>query len=89
VASGELGVLEDPTIAEIAAAHDVTPAQAILRWHLQLGNVVIPKSVTPSRIEENFDLFGLRADRRRGRPDHRSRPQQAHRPDPDRFNPIA
>ncbi|GAA1898771.1 aldo/keto reductase [Lapillicoccus jejuensis] len=52
-------VLTDDTIAGIAKAHDVTPAQAILRWHLQLGSVVIPKSVTPSRIEENFDVFGF------------------------------
>ncbi|WP_041944692.1 aldo/keto reductase [Tsukamurella paurometabola] len=51
--------LADPVIVEIAAAHDATPAQAILRWHLQLGNVVIPKSVTPSRIAENFDVFGF------------------------------
>ena len=49
--------LEDPVIVEIAAAHGKTPAQAIVRWHLQLGNVVIPKSVTPSRIVENFDVF--------------------------------
>jgi diketogulonate reductase-like aldo/keto reductase len=51
------GLLEDPTIAEIAAARDRTPAQVVLRWHIQLGNVVIPKSVTPSRIEENFRIF--------------------------------
>lgn len=49
--------LEDPAIVEIAKAHSKTPAQAIIRWHLQLGNVVIPKSVTPARIEENFDVF--------------------------------
>jgi 2,5-diketo-D-gluconate reductase A len=49
--------LEDPTIVEIAEAHSKTPAQAIIRWHLQLGNVVIPKSVTPARIEENFTVF--------------------------------
>ncbi len=49
--------LEDPTIVEIARAHGKTPAQAIIRWHLQLGNVVIPKSVTTSRIRENFDVF--------------------------------
>jgi 2,5-diketo-D-gluconate reductase A len=52
---GEL--LDDPVIEEMAAAHDRTPAQTVLRWHLQLGNVVIPKSVTPSRIEENFQVF--------------------------------
>jgi diketogulonate reductase-like aldo/keto reductase len=50
-------VLGDPAIVEIAAAHDRTAAQVVLRWHLQLGNVVIPKSVTPARIEENFDVF--------------------------------
>jgi 2,5-diketo-D-gluconate reductase A len=49
--------LEDPAIVEIAEAHSKTPAQAIIRWHLQLGNVVIPKSVTPARIKENFDVF--------------------------------
>lgn len=52
-------VLSDPVIVDIAAAHGVTPAQAIIRWHVQLGNVVIPKSVTPSRIAENFDVFGF------------------------------
>ncbi len=56
------GVLADGTVEAIAAKHDVTPAQAILRWHTQLGNVVIPKSVTPSRIAENFDIFGFELD---------------------------
>jgi 2,5-diketo-D-gluconate reductase A len=50
-------VLDDETVTGIARAHGKTPAQTILRWHLQLGNVVIPKSVTPVRIRENFDLF--------------------------------
>jgi diketogulonate reductase-like aldo/keto reductase len=50
-------LLSDPTIETIAAHHHRSPAQTILRWHLQLGNVVIPKSVTPDRIRENFDLF--------------------------------
>jgi 2,5-diketo-D-gluconate reductase A len=56
------GVLTDPAVHEIAAKHGVSPAQAILRWHTQLGNVVIPKSVTPSRIEENFDIFRFELD---------------------------
>jgi 2,5-diketo-D-gluconate reductase A len=50
-------VLDDPVIGEIAENHGKTPGQVVLRWHLQLGNVVFPKSVTPERIEENFDLF--------------------------------
>jgi|SRR5689334_22848992 len=55
-------VLDDPVVRGIAEKHAVTPAQAILRWHLQIGNVVIPKSVTPSRIAENFDVFGFELD---------------------------
>ena len=55
LAQGE--VVDDPTITEIADAHDRTPGQVVIRWHLQLGNVVIPKSVTPERIEENFQVF--------------------------------
>ena len=50
-------VLDDPAITEIAAAHGKTPGQVVIRWHLQLGNVVIPKSVTPERIEENIHVF--------------------------------
>jgi 2,5-diketo-D-gluconate reductase A len=50
-------LLADPTIETIAAHHERTPAQTILRWHLQLGNVVIPKSATPGRIRENIDIF--------------------------------
>ncbi|RSD10689.1 aldo/keto reductase [Amycolatopsis eburnea] len=52
-------LLGDPVVAELAVKHSRTPAQIVLRWHLQLGNVVIPKSVTPARIAENFDLFGF------------------------------
>lgn len=50
-------LLQDPAIGKIAAKHGRTAAQVILRWHVQIGNVVIPKSATPSRIAENFDLF--------------------------------
>lgn len=55
LAQGDL--LEDGTIETIAAHHDRTPAQVVLRWHLQIGNVVIPKSSTPERIRENFEVF--------------------------------
>ncbi len=50
-------LLGEPAIEAIAAGHGRTPAQVILRWHLQLGNVVIPKSATPARIRENIALF--------------------------------
>ena len=50
-------LLREATIDRIASAQGRTPAQIVLRWHLQQGNVVIPKSVTPSRIEENFQIF--------------------------------
>ncbi|MFD9968988.1 aldo/keto reductase [Streptomyces sp. NPDC059017] len=56
------GLLEVPTIVAVAQKHGKTPAQVVLRWHLQLGNVVIPKSVTPSRIRENIDVFGFELD---------------------------
>ena len=52
-------LLADPTIGQIADRVGVSPAQVIIRWHLQLGNVVIPKSVTPERIASNFDVFGF------------------------------
>jgi 2,5-diketo-D-gluconate reductase A len=55
-------VLDDEAVVELASAHGKTPAQIVLRWHLQLGNVVIPKSVTPERIEENFDVFDFELD---------------------------
>ncbi|MGI5253430.1 aldo/keto reductase [Actinacidiphila glaucinigra] len=56
------GLLDEPALAAVAAKHGRTPAQVVLRWHLQIGNVVIPKSVTPSRIRENIDVFGFELD---------------------------
>src|SRR5689334_3879009 len=50
-------VLDDQTIVRIAESHDKSPAQVTLRWHLQRGDIVFPKSVTRSRVEENFDVF--------------------------------
>lgn len=80
-------LLRDDVITALARKYGRTPAQVVIRWHLELGNVVIPKSVTPSRIRENLDVFGfhlsdadvvavsgLNRDARTG-------------PDPDRFNP--
>jgi len=57
---GEL--LESATIAEIAAKHQATPAQVVIAWHLAIGNVVIPKSVTESRIQENFAALNVTLD---------------------------
>jgi len=51
--------LRHPVLVEIAAVHRVTPAQVVLRWHVQHEIVVIPKSVTPQRIAENVDIFGF------------------------------
>jgi 2,5-diketo-D-gluconate reductase A len=81
-------VLDDPTIVRIAENLGKTPAQVTLRWHLQRGDIVFPKSVTRSRVEENFDLFdfelsgtdmtditALNQDERTG-------------PDPDTFNYV-
>jgi 2,5-diketo-D-gluconate reductase A len=55
IAQGE--VLDDPTVGEIAERVGRTPAQVVLRWHVQRGNIVFPKSVTPERIRENFEIF--------------------------------
>lgn len=53
------GLLEDPVVVELAAKHGVSPAQLVLRWHVELGNVVLTRSVTPARIAENYEIFGF------------------------------
>jgi 2,5-diketo-D-gluconate reductase A len=53
--SGQL--IDDPVIAEVAAKHGKSAAQVMVRWSIQLGNIVLPKSVTPARIEQNIDVF--------------------------------
>jgi diketogulonate reductase-like aldo/keto reductase len=60
LASGEL--LADATLKTLGEKHGKSPAQIVIRWHLQLGNVVIPKSKTPSRIRENFAVFDFQLD---------------------------
>ena len=79
-------LLGEPVIAELAVKHARTPAQIVLRWHLQLGNVVIPKSVTPSRISENLDVFGFTlTDEEMVALTSLDRGERTG-PDPDRFN---
>jgi diketogulonate reductase-like aldo/keto reductase len=60
LARGDL--LEDPTIVSLARRHERSPAQVILRWHIQLGNVVIPKTATTERLHENLRLFDFELD---------------------------
>jgi len=60
LASGQL--IDDPTLTVIAAKHSKSTAQVMIRWHLQQGLIVLPKSVTPSRIAENIDVFGFQLD---------------------------
>lgn len=52
-------MLREPAVTAIAAGHGVSPAQVILRWHVQQGRIIIPKSVSPARIRENLDVFGF------------------------------
>lgn len=54
--------LRHPVLAEVARRHQVTPAQVVIRWHIDHGVVVIPKSATPARIASNFDVFGFSLD---------------------------
>lgn len=56
------GVLGDPTVCRVADQVGRTPAQVVLRWHIQRGDVVFPKTVRPSRMRENFALFGFELD---------------------------
>lgn len=60
LASGQL--ISDPLLATIAAKHGVSTAQVMIRWHLQQGLIVLPKSVTPTRIAENIEVFGFELD---------------------------
>lgn len=83
-------VLDDEAIASIAAARGRSPAQVILRWHLQRGSIVIPKSVTPDRIRENFEVFDFTlSEAEMARIAGLDDPQNGRTgSDPDRFNDL-
>ena len=83
IAQGE--VLDDPTINEIAERAGETPAQVVLRWHIERGDIIFPKSATASRIRENFDIFGFELSGERRRGDQRAEQGRADLPDPDTF----
>ncbi len=57
---GQGKILDNPALQAIAARHGKSVAQVILRWHVETGNIVIPKSVTPARIRENFEIFDFK-----------------------------
>ena len=59
---GQGTLLEDPTLQALGQKHGRTPAQVVIRWHLDRGYIVIPKSVTSSRIRENFEVFDFSLD---------------------------
>jgi 2,5-diketo-D-gluconate reductase A len=59
---GQGTVLQDATLRALAQKYGKTPAQVVIRWHLDCGYIVIPKSATPSRIRENFDVFDFSLD---------------------------
>lgn len=83
-------VLDDAIIASIAETYERSPAQVILRWHLQRESIVIPKSVTPARIRENFDVFDFSlSDADMGRIAGLDDPENGRTgSDPDRFNDL-
>ncbi|HET8716825.1 MAG TPA: aldo/keto reductase [Nocardioidaceae bacterium] len=81
-------VLDDEVLARIAATYDKTVAQVTLRWHLQRGDIVFPKTVTRSRAEENFDVFGFElAETDMASIDALNRDERVG-PDPDAFNYV-
>ena len=80
------GVLDDDLLIEIGTAHGKTAAQATLRWHIQRGDIIFPKSVTPSRVEENFDIFDFELSDDEMAKITRLDRGQRNGPNPDEFN---
>jgi 2,5-diketo-D-gluconate reductase A len=81
-------VLDDPTIGAVATKVGKTPAQVVLRWHIQRGDIVFPKSVTRSRVQENFELFDFELDSDDMRAITSLNRDERTGPDPDTFDYI-
>ena len=80
------GLLDDPVIKDMAGRYGKSPARVVLRWHLQIGNIAIPKSVTPSRIRENLDLFDFELTPMDVQQLSELAPEERIGPDPDTFD---
>jgi len=80
------GLLEHPSIKEMATRYGKSPAQVVLRWHLQIGTIAIPKSVTPARIRENIDVFDFELSPADVLGLSQLGPEQRIGPDPDTFD---
>jgi len=81
-------VLDDPTLVRIGEAHARTPSQVTLRWHVQRGDIVFPKSVTRSRVEENFEIFDFELGDDQMREITALNRDERIGPDPDQFNHV-
>ncbi len=83
-------VLDDPAVTRIADAVSKSPAQVVLRWHIQRGDIVFPKSVTPERIKANFEIFDfeLSGDELEAVSGLDRGPSGRNGPDPDTFDYV-
>lgn len=86
---GQAQILQDPVIQDLAFQLQASPARIILRWHLQMGHLFVPKSSHPERIRENFDLWNLHLDEHAmARIAALDRPDGRIGPDPSKFGPL-
>jgi 2,5-diketo-D-gluconate reductase A len=81
-------VLDDPTIIEISGRAGKTPAQVVLRWHIERGDIIFPKSVTPARIRENIDIFDFELSGEDVEAISALNKNERTGPDPDKFDMI-
>jgi 2,5-diketo-D-gluconate reductase A len=85
---GQGAVLDDPAIGSIAERVGKTPAQVVLRWHIQRGDIIFPKSVTPARINENFEIFDFELSDGDVAEISALNKNQRTGPDPDKFDMV-